>query len=468
VQAEINAGITPTNTEYPPGNVLRYGTNTTPGTTDMSAALQAAVTVALAGIGAGKSGIPVYLPYGAYSIVTPPTFGAATTQILPIDIGGDGWGTQIINNAAASHPTFDMSGKNGWRIHDLLLCGNSSHLNDGIHVNHSSGPQTVGWRIENVLAMMAGSGIVLADTNTGVIRNFHSWPDNAAGLLQVAQSVTPSDIRHHIYLTGGFVHNVSLYDCWVTPSVGYAIGARGIKCDAAASLGLNIIGGLGQGESGSNTEIALDLANCTSFLVQGFYHENAQIRLTNSSNGTLMALDNGGSGGGLIFQSNSDNNTLIGLFQATATLSFDSGSIANTVMGCYFSVVNDSGTPPNQFVNTVNPNRGANLGQESRTVLLQASTLVPDRKVAETFVVRMLSSSPMTINPPLHMVDGSRLYFTIRNETGGPLGAIAFSGYGSPPFTPPNAGYNRTICFMYDAFFGQIRMLWASGSDVPN
>jgi len=40
--AEIAASVTPTNYEYEPGNVLRYGTNTTPGTTDMTAAIQAA------------------------------------------------------------------------------------------------------------------------------------------------------------------------------------------------------------------------------------------------------------------------------------------------------------------------------------------------------------------------------------------------------------------------------------------
>lgn len=41
--AEISAGVTPVNYQYPTGNVLRYGTNTTPGTTDMTAAIQAAL-----------------------------------------------------------------------------------------------------------------------------------------------------------------------------------------------------------------------------------------------------------------------------------------------------------------------------------------------------------------------------------------------------------------------------------------
>lgn len=36
--AETAAVVTPTNFSYPPGDVRRYGTNTTPGTTDMTAA----------------------------------------------------------------------------------------------------------------------------------------------------------------------------------------------------------------------------------------------------------------------------------------------------------------------------------------------------------------------------------------------------------------------------------------------
>ena len=43
--AEISAGVTPTNYQYEPGNVLRYGTNTTPGTTDITSAVSSAFSV---------------------------------------------------------------------------------------------------------------------------------------------------------------------------------------------------------------------------------------------------------------------------------------------------------------------------------------------------------------------------------------------------------------------------------------
>jgi hypothetical protein len=43
--AEIAAGVTPVNYAYPPGDVLRYGVNAVPGTTDMTAAFTTARTV---------------------------------------------------------------------------------------------------------------------------------------------------------------------------------------------------------------------------------------------------------------------------------------------------------------------------------------------------------------------------------------------------------------------------------------
>jgi len=56
--AETSAGVTPTNYYYEPGNVLRYGTNADPGTTDMTTAVQAAL----------DSSSSVYIPAGTYAI----------------------------------------------------------------------------------------------------------------------------------------------------------------------------------------------------------------------------------------------------------------------------------------------------------------------------------------------------------------------------------------------------------------
>jgi hypothetical protein len=61
--AEIAAGVTPTNLSYAPGDVRRYGTNTTPGTTDMTAALQASINQAKQ-----TGGAEAYWPAGTYLV----------------------------------------------------------------------------------------------------------------------------------------------------------------------------------------------------------------------------------------------------------------------------------------------------------------------------------------------------------------------------------------------------------------
>ena len=83
--AEAAASVTPTDVGIPPGNVLRYGTNTTPGTTDMQAAIQAAIDQA-----GQAGGSAVYIPAGRYLT------GSALTGTSDIFIYGDGIGKSII------------------------------------------------------------------------------------------------------------------------------------------------------------------------------------------------------------------------------------------------------------------------------------------------------------------------------------------------------------------------------------
>ena len=100
--AESSAGVTPTNYEYEPGNVLRYGTNTTPGTTDMTTAIQAAI----------DSTADVILPYGTYYITGAIT--GTTTRIFG--------NNSTITLADATFGAFQFSGSN-CIIQDLIIDG---------------------------------------------------------------------------------------------------------------------------------------------------------------------------------------------------------------------------------------------------------------------------------------------------------------------------------------------------------
>lgn len=79
--AESTAGVTPTNLQYVPGHVDRYGTNTTPGTTSMDTAFQAAINQARVG-GAdvvwGDTGL--YALTGVNTLV-----GGSLTNPKPLD-----------------------------------------------------------------------------------------------------------------------------------------------------------------------------------------------------------------------------------------------------------------------------------------------------------------------------------------------------------------------------------------------
>ncbi len=210
---ENAVGVTPPNLYYiagsdPAGLVDRFGTNTTPGTTNMLPALQTAINIALGPNGSGQSGVKVVFGNGAYLIGSQPTFGATTTNILPLDFSGQGIGSQLICGFPTAGGLFNMTGKNGWYIHDLLICGNATNPNDGIVVSASGSPENIEWNIDRVTSMMFGRGVVCSNTNTGNIRGFRHWPGNNPPLI-VPQGSPNSSVSHGIHLTGGFAHQTA-------------------------------------------------------------------------------------------------------------------------------------------------------------------------------------------------------------------------------------------------------------------
>ena len=353
-QAETNANVSPTNPAYPPGNILRYGADPT-GAARSDTALLNAGKVAIAQLGMGMAGVPVYIPAGTYWIATPPVW-AQSPNFQPLVIQGDGWGSQLVNKAPSGSPTFDMTGHIGWTIRDLCLCGDATYPNDGIHIGTVNGAQTQQWTVENVLSLMPGRGIVCADTNTGTIRNFTSWPGITAGLLQsdlnIASSAIYPLINHHIHLTGNFCHNISIIDARCNPDKSYKAGMRGIKMDTTTSEGVSIFGGLFQTLSGSNNlETGIDInptSVCQNLLISGVYMEGTILALNNLQFCNIGPVTVGGSGGGgTLLVSNTLCTTFSGVYMGTGTIS--SGS--NTFLGCAFPIFADTGSPANIYLN---------------------------------------------------------------------------------------------------------------------
>jgi hypothetical protein len=89
---EITAAVTPTNYAYPPGDVRRYGTNASPGETDMTDAINNALA----------SNNSVYAPKGIYKV---------TSSILVNsfnELYGDGWGANGSDGGTVFLATTDI------------------------------------------------------------------------------------------------------------------------------------------------------------------------------------------------------------------------------------------------------------------------------------------------------------------------------------------------------------------------
>lgn len=480
--AELAAGVTPTNYIIAPGIVDRYGTNTTPGTTDMSTALQSAVNQMLK-----TGGAPVRFGSNAYSIVTPPTFGGASTLMMPIDIGGNGPQSQIIHNGVASTGAlFDLSTRNGWYLHDFWMMGNSAHKNDGIYIGNAAATESIRWRLERVNLFMAGYGVKMQNTNTGTMKDCKFWPNNPPVFI-VPQTVNVADVLTHIYLTGaGFNHNISFIDVDALPDSLWGPGAanvnRGIKMDCNSSYGVNIIGGVYESNSGANNEIGIEIAPtgaCGSLTIVGTFIEGSAISLKNVSNSYIGPVTNGTVGSTLTLLTAVRNNLFAGIQVATIN-NTDPSNFGNTWVGCYASTTWTQNEDQANFSNQPNRYIGcsaaaaqiADRGGNWRKILTYAPSMALDAYGANEYVVRVNNGTAFAFTTPTHPYNGQRITVTLRNENAVlALGAVTWNGVqgGAPGVVPlPAATMNREYVLRYDSDFGAWYMRSWSPADIPN
>jgi hypothetical protein len=465
--AEITASDTVVNYGFAPGVVDRYGVNNQTTLPDMGPAEQAAIDQMLAG------GSPVRFLNGAYSIVTLPTFGTPTNKQIPIDIGGQGLNTQIINNArAGSGFTFTLP--SGAYLHDLLLTGNSAHQNGGVLVDGTK-TAAIRWLIERVYSLMPGIGFEFKNTNSGVIRDSWHWADNAP-ILRVPQTVTPSDIGHGIYATGGFVHDVSIYDFQGGVSRNYASGQRWIKNDATNSLNFRIRGGLAVNESPGNSQKLLELGNAAGGShifgaeVTGIYHESGFLEFNDVAFSNIQSLNNGGvvdkSGVGLSFNLNSIANAIGANSESGSSLTFDRSSGGNVIMAGAYASYSDSVTSSARNTYLTAHRSASNRGVVDNTLTYSAS-MTPNVLGGSLVRIVATDSTAFTINAPLNPSPGASMTLVISNMSDGALGTITWNSvYKMSAWTSPAKGFNRSIGFAYDGEH------WVqssqTGVDVPN
>lgn len=230
--AESNASVTPVNFSYPWGHILRYGTNTTPGTTDMTSAFAALALTGYIG----------YAPAQDYLVSS-----AVNWLINYSGLVGDGPGTRILTNSATA---------------DIFLIGNNSTQITGLRFES--------FRVWSTVQKSAGAAFNCRMIARSQFLNVH------AGSLDDYTSSGNTNLLYNGYLfnqfsvidiLGGEVVGWTLYGIKVNGSSTGTFGA-----EITLSDGLYITGG-----SAASTSIAMYLSGGSG----GVYLDRVSISLIN-------------------------------------------------------------------------------------------------------------------------------------------------------------------------------------------
>jgi hypothetical protein len=95
-----------------------------------------------------------------------------------------------------------------------------------------------------------------------------------------------------------------------------------------------------------------------------------------------------------------------------------------------------------------------------------STSMTPDAS-SDNFDITATNGTAFTVNAPTGPRTGHRITITIRNSSGGALGAVTWNSvYKLAAWTQPANGFNRSITFLYSgsAWYEISR----TASDVPN
>src|SRR5262245_33238562 len=132
---------------------------------------------------------------------------------------------------------------------------------------------------------------------------------------------------------------------------------------------------------------------------------------------------------------------------------------------------------PSPEVAVVNPDSGLitrdwydyfiELGRPSVTTLPYGTTIATDARSGENFTITATNGTGFTISAPTNPVTGQVITYTIRNTSGGALGAITWNSvFKMAAFTAPATTNSRSISFVYNGTNWVER--FRSASDIPN
>ena len=501
--AEIAAGVTVVSYQYAPGNVLRYGTNTTPGTTVMNTAINAAIAQAHSG------GVAVYIPTGTYLITS-----QLTAILGQMTIYGDGEQRSILlfnPTANGSCMKFEQTGAQvvhcttrdiGFKSTDATYTKTALDLADismchfeNIYIFGTggagagagamwSGANSVGIQARGRdqcgfegLTIFADRPILFsANPNTAadICEESNNWHFSDCYLIANGHPIVEADAGlglQHLTFDG--------YQSWVGGAGGFkmndtraapSVPSRNIRFDNVNT------------EQQENTALyAFDIA-CT-FPIN--YLSFSDILIDNSSRGlkvngadsivcksVLTAVPSATDAINFTAQTSRATATFIGCYLAPATGVFTmTGYVSTTVAGSVSGQPDYCGPS-----NAVYVASGGRVGTSVNVAVVTSAfatvtysaSMTPNAALGNSHIITATNGTAFTINAPTNETTDQRLLITIKNTSGGALGVATWNAnYLMSAWTNPATGFSRSIEFI-SAGGGTWRQISQTGVDVPN
>lgn len=218
---EIAAGVMPVNFQYEVGNVLRYGTNTVPGTTDMTTAVQTALNLYTNRRTAIASG-EVILPNEGLLITKPLIYAGDPSNNIKIrGVIGGGRGGSVSSylkwGGTAGGSMLILSGANELLLQDFNMLGNvGSGIEQCIHVSADNVVNTT-----LTAAISAGTAVVATPV---------AMTNIAIGML-LSVGAGGADVEHvYITATTGTTFTANFLNAHASGAqVGGSAGSSGVK-----------------------------------------------------------------------------------------------------------------------------------------------------------------------------------------------------------------------------------------------
>lgn len=487
--AEVAAGVYPINSAYPPGDVRRYGA-VGDGSTDCAAAIQSAVNVAIAGTR------QVYIP------------GASSEYRINSDIEITGSVSILGEGQRASRIL--CVGCNGFTVSAGVASVKFDSIRIAQSVRHTTTPNTyVAIDVQGTTA----SPCDWHEYNNLLIDGFET-PFSANGVHQsqwincvtvfgkhgiIAEELTVNNRVVSCLFSGGGTNsygikigdNSAAAEGWTIEGGTLLYGfARGVWAHGSANCFINnsyidffteygvLINGTSQ--SGCNWTISNNYIAGTGAADTGIYLANASAPSLQRGNRVI---------GNQIFAYSGQtltNGILIDGTQEAKNLIICNSVDADTY-DCRITVGTDHVIADNQWLgagysattrNVYRDNVGTFLPDQSATVLQDpythirkdltySATIATDVREGSHFTITATNGTAFTISDPTNPVVAKRIVYTIRNNSGGAMGAITWgSAFKLAAFTNPANGNSRSIEFAYNGT-SWIEISRAT-ADVPN